>query len=187
MYTAPAGWRSSFHYAGKYTARFPAVWLWGETCTPVYVNLYMYLAWIHIYSCIYWLHQPVGVAHFTTLENTPPDFLLCGAGARQVWLVCQIFIQIAIYICSFIYTAPTGRRGPFHNAGKHATGFPPLWSGGEAGAANSSLEYICNVHIFEVYMHTIYIGIYLFMYNASAGRCRRLYNAGKYATRFSAL
>ena len=29
------------------------------------------------------LGQPVGTRHFTTLENTPPDFLLLGCGARQ--------------------------------------------------------------------------------------------------------
>ena len=29
------------------------------------------------------LGAPIGEQHFTTLENTPPDFLLCGSGARQ--------------------------------------------------------------------------------------------------------
>ena len=32
------------------------------------------------------LHEPIGLAHFATLENTPPDFLLCGTAARQDFL-----------------------------------------------------------------------------------------------------
>jgi len=48
------------------------------------------------------LHQPVGVAHFTTLENTPPDFLLCAAGARQVRPVCLTYIYVFIF-CMRLY------------------------------------------------------------------------------------
>ena len=29
--------------------------------------------------------QPIAPQHLTTLENTPPDFLLCGSGARQTY------------------------------------------------------------------------------------------------------